>query len=60
MDQGNRVAVIVDRGNHVPVIYADAVGSLQKKLRDLRAFAVKVLELFPLPSSLSPIPLLAL
>ncbi len=36
MDQGNRVAVIVDRGNHIPVHYVDTVdlvqtvGSLQK------------------------------
>jgi hypothetical protein len=36
MDQGNRVAVIMDRGNHVPVIYVgtvdlvQTVGSLQK------------------------------
>ncbi len=28
LDQGNRVAVIVDRGNHVPVFYVDTVCSL--------------------------------
>jgi hypothetical protein len=47
MDQGNRVAVIMDRGNHVPVIYVDTVdlvqmvGSSKKPLR-LCAFARKV------------------
>ena len=42
MDQGNRLAVIMDRGNHVPVIYVDTVdlvqmvGSLQKTFASLR------------------------
>lgn len=38
MDRGNRVAAIVDRGNHVFVIYVDTVDSFQKKLRVLRVW----------------------
>ena len=41
MDQVNRVAVLVDRESHDPVIYVDTVDSLQKTLRVLRALAAQ-------------------